>query len=132
MIHCCSRLFFDTLLPDTLFRPFLGPAYSVYMYSYCFNHFPQTHNYFLDFFTPNIPRYFLDLQTVHVQRLMLSNAAKRTILYHITEFLQYFLDKTIAGSGDMYRDDFGILTLVINVSASQTLRYKISLFEFIC
>ena len=48
-----------------------------------------------------------------VQRLMLSKGAKRTIFYHITKNLQYFLDKTIARSGDMYRDDLGILTLII-------------------
>ena len=44
---------------------------------------------------------------------MLSKGAKRTIFYHITEILQYCLDKTIARSGDMYRDDLGILTFVI-------------------
>ena len=54
---------------------------------------------------------FFYLQTV--QRLMLSKGAKRTIYYHITEILRYCLDKTIARSGDMYRDDLGILTLVI-------------------
>ena len=44
---------------------------------------------------------------------MLSKGAKRTIFYHITVILQYCLDKTIARSGDMCRDDLGILTLVI-------------------
>ena len=48
-----------------------------------------------------------------VPRLMLSKGAKRTIFYHITEILQYCLDKTIARSGDMYRDGLCILTLVI-------------------
>ena len=44
---------------------------------------------------------------------MLSKGAKRTIFYHITVILQYCWDKMIARSGDMYRDDFGILTSVI-------------------
>ena len=44
---------------------------------------------------------------------MLSKGAKRTIFYHIKGILQYCLDKTIVRSGDMYRDDFGISTLVI-------------------
>ena len=48
-----------------------------------------------------------------VQRLMLSNGAKWTIFYHITVILQYCGDKTIARSGDMYRDDSGIFSLVI-------------------
>ena len=48
-----------------------------------------------------------------VQRLMLSKGAKRTIFYHITVIMQYCWDKTIAWSGDMHRDDFGIFTLVI-------------------
>ena len=48
-----------------------------------------------------------------VQRLMLSNGARRSIYYHIAVSLQYCWDKTIAQSGDMYRDDLGILTLVI-------------------
>ena len=48
-----------------------------------------------------------------VQRLMLSKGAKRTIFYHITVILQYCLEKTIARSEDMYRDDLGILNLVI-------------------
>ena len=51
------------------------------------------------------------LQTV--QRLMLSKGAKRTIFYHITVILQYCRDKTIARSEDMYRDDLGILSLLI-------------------
>ena len=38
------------------------------------------------------------------------------------------MDKTIARNGDMYRDDSGILSLVF--ICTQTLRYKISLFEF--
>ena len=53
------------------------------------------------------------LQIQTVQRLMLSKGAKRTIFYHITVILQYCWDKTIARSGDMYRDDLGILSLVI-------------------
>ena len=44
---------------------------------------------------------------------MLSKGAKRTTFYHITVILQYCWDKTIARSGDMYRDDSGILSLVI-------------------
>ena len=48
-----------------------------------------------------------------VQRLMLSKGAKRTIFYHITIILQYYWNKTIARSGDMYRDALGILSFVI-------------------
>ena len=48
-----------------------------------------------------------------VQRLMLSKGAKWTIFCHIKVILQYFWDKTIARSGDMYRDDSGIFSLVI-------------------
>ena len=44
---------------------------------------------------------------------MLRKGAKRTIFYHNTIILQYYLDRTIARSGDMYRDDFGILSFVI-------------------
>ena len=44
---------------------------------------------------------------------MLSQGAKRTIFYHISVILQYCLDKTVARSGDMYRDILGLLTLVI-------------------
>ena len=44
---------------------------------------------------------------------MLSKGAKRTIFYDITIILQYCLDKTIARSGDIYRDDSGIFSLVI-------------------
>ena len=44
---------------------------------------------------------------------MLSKGAKRRIFYHITVIMQYCLDRTIARSGDMYKDDLGILTLVI-------------------
>ena len=65
-----------------------------------------------------------------VQPLFLSEGAKRRQFYHITVILQYCLDKTIAQSGDIYKDDSGTLNLVINISASQTLRCKISLFEF--
>ena len=45
-----------------------------------------------------------------VQRL---KGANRTIFYHVTLILQYRWDKTIARGGNMYRDDFGLLTLVI-------------------
>ena len=62
-----------------------------------------------------------------IQRLMLSKGAKRIIIDHITVIIQYYWDKTIAWSGDMYKDDS---VWSLNVSASQTLRYKISLFEF--
>ena len=48
-----------------------------------------------------------------VQRLVLSKGAKRTKFYHISVILQYCWDETIARSGDMYRDDSGILSLVI-------------------
>ena len=47
---------------------------------------------------------------------MLSKGAKRTIIIdHITVIMQYkyYWDKTIARSGDMYKDDLGILSLVI-------------------
>ena len=44
---------------------------------------------------------------------MSSEVAKRTIFYQITVILQYCWDKTIAWSGDMHRDDLGILSLVI-------------------
>ena len=54
------------------------------------------------------------IQDTHtIQRLMLSKDAKLTIFYHITVILQYCWDKTVARSGDMYRGDSGILTLVI-------------------
>ena len=57
---------------------------------------------------------FLSSDKIHtVQRLVLSKGAKRTIFYHITVILQYCWDKMIVRSGDMYRDDLGILTLVI-------------------
>ena len=60
---------------------------------------------------------------------MLSKGAKRTLFYHFTVILQYCWDKTIARSGDMYMIQvYSVWSL--NVSASQTLRYKISLFEF--
>ena len=66
-----------------------------------------------------------------VQHLMSSKGANRTIFYHITVILQYYWDKTIARSWDMYRDDSGTFSKSLNVSASQTLRYKIiSLLEF--
>ena len=56
----------------------------------------------------------MQIINVHtVQRLMSSKGAKRTILYHITVIMPYCLDKTIARSGDMYRDDLDILSLVI-------------------
>ena len=44
---------------------------------------------------------------------MLSKGAKWTIFYHITVILQYCWDKTIARSGDMYKDASGIFGLVI-------------------
>ena len=37
-----------------------------------------------------------------------NKVAKRTIFYNITVILQYCRDKTIARSGDMYKDDLGI------------------------
>ena len=61
---------------------------------------------------------------------MLSKSTKRTVFYHITVILQYCWDKMITRSGDMYADDSGFSAWSLNVSASQTLRYKISLFEF--
>ena len=73
--------------------------------------------------------YLLSINTK--QRLMSSKGEKRTIFYHITVILQNSWDKRIARSGDMYRDDSGILSLVfLNVLASQTLWYKILLFKF--
>ena len=66
-----------------------------------------------------------------VQRLMLSKGAKRTIFYHITVILQYCLDKTIARSGDMYRDNLGISTLVIKCfGITITSVQNFSLYEF--
>ena len=62
-----------------------------------------------------------------VQRLILSKGAKRKIFYYVTVILQYCWDKTIARSGDMYRDDLVILIWLFNVSVFQ---YKIALFEF--
>ena len=59
-----------------------------------------------------------------------SKGAKRTIFNHITVILQYCWYKTISRSGDMYRDDSGILSLVIKCFGITTLRYKISLLEF--
>ena len=49
----------------------------------------------------------------YIQRIMLSKGVKRTIFYNITVILQYCWDKTIARSRDMYRDDSGILNMVI-------------------
>ena len=48
-----------------------------------------------------------------IQRLMLSKGPKRTKFYHITVILQYCWEQTIARSGDMYRDDSGILSFDI-------------------
>ena len=48
-----------------------------------------------------------------MQRLMLSKGAKWTIFYHTTVILQHGWDKTIARSGDMYRDASGIFSLII-------------------
>ena len=50
-----------------------------------------------------------------IQRLMLSKGAKRTIIDHITVIMQYRWDETIVRSGDMYKDDSGILSLVIKM-----------------
>ena len=61
----------------------------------------------------NNVRLFLSSIYQTVQRLMLSKGAKRTIFYHITITLQYYVDKTIARSGDMYRDALGILSFAI-------------------
>ena len=44
---------------------------------------------------------------------MLSKGAKRTIAYNITVIMKYCWDKTIAWSGDMYKDDSDILSMVI-------------------
>ena len=44
---------------------------------------------------------------------MVSKGAKWTNFYHITVILQYCWNKTIARSGDMYRDASGIFSLVI-------------------
>ena len=51
--------------------------------------------------------------TVTVQPIFLSEGARRKIFYNIAVILQYYLDKTIARSVDMYEDDSGILSLVI-------------------
>ena len=47
-----------------------------------------------------------------IQRLMLSKGAKRTTI--VTVIIQYVLDKTTSRSGEMYKDDEGIFSLVIN------------------
>ena len=76
---------------------------------------------------------FIDIQGQHshtIQRLMLSKGAKRTVFYHITVILQYCWDKTIARSEDMYREDLGILSMVIKCFGITNTWYKISLFEF--
>ena len=44
---------------------------------------------------------------------MLSKGAKRTIIYQITVIMQYCWNKTIAQSGNMHKDDSGMLSLVI-------------------
>ena len=44
---------------------------------------------------------------------MLRKGAKRIEIDLITVTMQYFWDKTIARSGDMYKDDSSILNLVI-------------------
>ena len=66
-----------------------------------------------------------------VQRLVLSKGAKRTKFHHIMVILQYLLGKkrlhgveTCIGMIQVY------LVWSFNVSESQTLRYKVSLFEF--
>ena len=71
-----------------------------------------------------------------VQRLMASKGAKITIFYHITVILQYCRDKTIAWSGDMYRDVSGISSLVIKCfgftnSSAQNFAIRISSFKAI-
>ena len=48
--------------------------------------------------------------------------------YHITVILQHCWDKTIARSGDMYKDALGIFRLVIKRFGITN--NKISLFEF--
>ena len=44
---------------------------------------------------------------------MISKGAKRTIIDHITVIMQYSWNKTIARSGDIYKDDSGLLSLVM-------------------
>ena len=61
----------------------------------------------------NAPSIQMIQQLQTVQRLMLSKGAKRTKFYHIAVILQYCWDKTIAWSGDMYRDDSCISSLII-------------------
>ena len=68
-----------------------------------------------------------------VQRLMLSEGAKRTKFYHITVILQYCWEKTTARSGDIYRDDLGILSLVMFRHHKHFgTKFSYSNFVFIC
>ena len=55
----------------------------------------------------------MDYRYHTVQHRMSSKGAKRPIFYHITVILQYCWDKTVVRSGNMYKDDSGILSLVI-------------------
>ena len=76
----------------------------------------QLHSSVVSFCDSTYPN-FIKLLLLHtIQRLMLSKGAKGTIFYHITVILQYYWDKTIARSGDMYRDDSGIFSLIIKCS----------------
>ena len=53
-----------------------------------------------------------------IQSLITSKGAQRQIFYHITVILLlYWLDKTIARSGDMYEDDSVYLSFVIKCFA---------------
>ena len=63
---------------------------------------------------------------------MSSKGAKRTIFYHITVILQYFWDKTIARSRDMYRDDLGILSLLIKFFGITNFGTKFRYLNFLC
>ena len=68
-----------------------------------------------------------------IQRLMLSKGAKRTKIDHITVIMQYVWDKTIARSGDMYKDDSGISSLVIKCfGISNTSGTKFRYLNFLC
>ena len=58
-------------------------------------------------------RYIIKIHVHTIQCLMLSKGAKGTIIDHITVIMQYCWDKIIARSGDMYKDDSGLLSLVI-------------------
>ena len=63
---------------------------------------------------------------------MLSKGAKRTTVYFITIILQYYWDKMIARSGDMYRDALGISSFVIMFQHHKHFGTKFRYSNFLC